>query len=72
MENTITRTEKQMTESGYYVEGVYGTRAEADEAANDIERCGEGQATWVRRSATGWTLWVETEEQNEKRCLAAS
>jgi len=67
----MSRTEKQMTDSGYYVEYTFDTRAEADDAANDIERCGQGQATWVRRSQTGWTLWIETDAAHNKRGVAA-
>jgi len=66
----MSRTEKFMIGSGYYAEGVFETRVEADEAAADIERYGQGQATWVRRSQAGWTLWVETNKQHEVRGLA--
>jgi hypothetical protein len=68
----MTRTEKLMTDSGYYAEATFDTRAEADGAASDIERCGQGQATWVRRSQTGWTLWIETDKQHEARGQAGS
>lgn len=66
----MTRTERLMTDSGYYAEETFDTRAEADGAASDIERCGQGRATWVRRSETGWTLWIETDEHRETRGLA--
>jgi hypothetical protein len=61
----MTRTEKEMTDSGYYAENTYDTYREAHEAESLIERCGQGQRTWVRRSRTGWTLWVETDEHYE-------
>jgi len=68
----MTKTEREMTNGGYYAEGAYDTEREARAAAFDIERSNEGQATQVRKSAHGWTVWVETEEQHEKRTLAAS
>ena len=66
----MTRLEKLMHDSGYYAESIFDTRAEADGAADDIERCGQGQATWVRRSRAGWTVWVETDKAHDERGLA--
>jgi hypothetical protein len=66
----MTKLEKLMYDSGYYVESTFNTRAGADGAADDIERCGQGQATQVRRSHVGWTLWVETDKARNKRGLA--
>jgi len=66
----MTRTEKEMINFGYYAETTCDTKREAEEFASDLERCGQGQAVSVRKSATGWTVWVETEEAHDKRGLA--
>ena len=68
----MTRTEKEMIASGYYAEATCSSKREAEDLADDIQRCGQGQSTWIRKSATGWTLWVETEEQHDKRGMASS
>ena len=65
----MTKTEREMN-SGYYAEGAYDTEREARATAFDIEQ--SGQATWVRKAAHGWTVWVETDNTNEKRTMAAS
>lgn len=67
----MTKIENQMIQRGYSAEGTFDTEAEAETAAADIERCGGGQATWVRRSAAGWTVWVETDEAHQRRTDAA-
>lgn len=66
----MTRIERQMEQWGYYLSSIMDTRAEAEEEAAMLQRCGQGQAICIRRCRNGWALWIETSEAHNERSLA--
>lgn len=68
----MTRTEMEMTRLGYIAEDTRETLREAEDRAETIRNCGQGEDVVVRKSADGFTVWVESRKTYEKRMWAWS
>ena len=59
----MTRTEKEMTARGFEIEETFEKKSEAEVELFEVQMQ-SGRDAVVRKSASGWTIWIETDESD--------